>query len=84
MKNADMPAAPAGKIARPVPKGGDPLGNYTTTANGFTKRERVAVAALQGLLSNPEVTVGGGELTASTVAHRAVEYADMLLNDLEK
>ena len=39
MKNSDMPAMPAGKIKRPVPKGADPLGNHFVDAHGLTKLE---------------------------------------------
>lgn len=68
MKNADMPAMPIelngfGQFAPEV---------YT----GLTKREMFAMAAMQGLLSDPNMTL-------TSAINVAVEAADLLLRRLD-
>lgn len=48
----------------------------TAFPDGLTKRERFAMAALQGLLANPGPHIG--------IASIAVQYADRLLEELDK
>ena len=49
MNNQDMPANAAGVIQRPVPRRGDPLGNYKVESNGLTKLEYAAIHIAAGL-----------------------------------
>lgn len=91
MKNADMPAMPAGKITVPAPNGGDPFGNYTKEAIGLTKRELIAAMAMQGLLSSMNVEQLGQAMRSGVgadpmeiVSKAAVNYADALLAELEE
>ena len=68
MKNSDMPAMPIelngfGQFAPEV---------YT----GLTKREMFAMAAMQGLLSDPNMTL-------TSAVNIAVEAADLLLRRLD-
>jgi hypothetical protein len=77
MSNGDMPAAPAGKISIKCPKGGDPFGNYTKTANGLTKREYFAGMAMQAM-----ITKFGHSCDMN--CKQAIEIADELLKELEE
>lgn len=47
--------------------------------NGMTKREEFAMAAMQGLIAKSPI-----RSFANEVAVQAVEYADALLDELEK
>jgi len=49
----------------------------------LTKREQFAMAAIQGILSNPYWNEWG-EYTPCAVADSAIEYADELLRKLDK
>ena len=73
MKNGDMPAMPIidaeGRCSL--------FGNENLSASGLTKREMFAMAAMQGILSNPRYTY-------EQLARHAVNYADALLAELEK
>ena len=75
MKNANLPAMPLCYDARM-------MGAYSKgEAMGLTKREMLAMAAMQGILS------AGVEYTLyddSDVAKAAVDHADNLLAELEK
>ena len=80
MKNGDMPAMPMGKSAagRYWQKSDldDGYANQCKPAFGLTKREMFAMAAMQGLLADPNVQ------TISAV-NMAVECADLLLRKLD-
>lgn len=47
---------------------------------GLTKRERIATAAMQGILSSGSLTAGA----QGQVGRRAVAFADQLLDELER
>jgi hypothetical protein len=66
MNNADMPAVPVQDARRYYP--------------GLTKREAFAMAAMQGLLANPETTPA----SAQEIAEWSVYQADALLAELAK
>lgn len=70
MKNANKPAMP---IYLSAGEGFIEHGN----ADGFTKREAIAVAAMQGLCAS------GDRSTYEEIASAAVAYADALLEELE-
>ena len=68
MKNSDMPAMPL------------PLGSETVVGQeGLTKREMLAMSAMQGILSN-----SNDRYTYEQLAGHAVSQADALLSELEK
>ncbi|AUR88512.1 hypothetical protein NVP1115B_37 [Vibrio phage 1.115.B._10N.222.49.B11] len=70
MKNKDMPAMP-------IELSG--FGQFKPEAHiGLTKREMIAMHALQGLASY------GGYCSMEYAAEDAVKYADALLKELEK
>lgn len=71
MKNADMPAMPI-----PLNEGKSFV--ECGKADGLTKREVMAMAAMQGLCTH------GGYHTYSDMAHDAVVCADALLAELAK
>lgn len=83
LKNADMPAMPM----PPSADGGqwtaqDLGGGYAEQcrpAFGLTKREMLAMAAMQGMLSH-----SGCSAHPETIADRVIGYADALLAELEK
>lgn len=69
MKNADMPAMPL------------PLGTETERwCQGLTKREIMAMHALQGLLAAPDLNT----VEPDDVAGTAIAYADALLAELDR
>ena len=71
MKNGDMPAMP-------IELNG--FGQYAPEAHiGLTKREMFAMAAMQGICSNPD-----DRYTYEQLAGHAVKHADALLAELEK
>ena len=72
MKNADMPAMP-------VELSG--FGTYEPIAyTGLTKREMMAMHALQGLLAAPDLNT----VEPNAVAGTAIAYADALLEELDR
>ncbi len=57
------------------------MSHELATSNWFTnRREQFAMAAMQGILSNPIST----ELRESQLAECAVKYADELIKELDK
>lgn len=80
MKNADMPAMP-------IPDDSESGGSLPSAhidengANGLTKREEFAKAAMQGLCAN---SIPGRHNIPENLAHEAVNYADALLAELER
>jgi hypothetical protein len=80
MKNADMPAMPTS------PNSNDPEWAAARTG-GLTKREMFAMAAMQGMLSHPDVIHANDDEEHETIAHavaaNAVLMADVLLSKLE-
>jgi hypothetical protein len=74
LKNSDKPAYP---IVH---------GPYIPSDKGLTKREMLAMAAMQGLCSKPnddKYHVNDGWLHPGTVAKCAIEIADELLKQLD-
>jgi len=71
MKNGNFPAMPAHNWVG------------TTPATGLTKREHLAAMAMQGLLSNPEVSKAG-YFKGLGIAENAINFADDLLAALEE
>lgn len=80
MKNGDMPASPCGESYKTQQyPGGDWIHNKKSALHsGLTKREMFAMAAMQGILSNPN-----DRYTYDQLAGHAVNYADALLAELE-
>lgn len=80
MKNGDMPAMPMGKSATgsywQKSDLDDGYANQCRPAFGLTKREMFAMAAMQGLLSDPNMTL-------TSAINVAVEAADLLLRRLD-
>jgi len=71
MKNADAPIAATQEKLKPN--------------MGLTKREHFAAVAMQGLLSNPlEVPSTGGKKLKNFIATCSIDFADALLEELEK
>ena len=69
MKNADIPAMPL------------PLGTETEKwCQGLTKREMMAMHALQGLLAAPDLNT----VEPDAVAGTAIAYVDALLAELDR
>jgi hypothetical protein len=68
--NGNLPAMPNSTLNR---SGSIP---FVDVVGGLTKRETLAMAAMQGILAKG----GSGKL----VTERAVEYADALLTELER
>ena len=75
MKNADLPAMPT-PYADLAQNGSREL---YCTESGLTKREMFAIAAMQGICSNPN-----DRYTYEQLAGHAVKHADALLAELEK
>lgn len=62
-------------------------GRMHSEMTGLTKREVFAMAAMQGICSQPagdQYCVNGGWLHPETVTKAAIEIADELLKQLEK
>ncbi len=82
IKNGDLPASPTnldideykGTINCPINK---PLA-------GLTKREALAMAAMQGLLSNSEPKSWSDSQYYDQISKQAVNHADKLLLELSK
>ncbi len=85
MKNADMPAN-AQSFAMTENECGTPFDfmNETKKYTGLTKREMIAMHAMQGILSNSETMnwIAGDD--GLTVSSQAVIMADALLEELAK
>lgn len=83
MKNADMPAMP-------MILDWDTNEHNRTMVNdcyeGLTKREMIAMHAMQGLLSsdNASICFYKSDSDAKHIAESSVAYADALLKELEK
>ena len=73
INNGDMPAMPSQAL------GADGLPTHDAEF-GLTKREMMAMAAMQGLLAAPDLTT----VEPSSVASTAIIYADALLAELER
>lgn len=74
--NGDLPAMPITSnenICRMT-------GTSKREFSGFTKREQIAAMALQGMLATTEAKY----LSARSLAHDAVSFADALLAELER
>lgn len=79
MKNADMPAMPVRDVDNePLRIGSFPVYLNGEFAIGLTKREMMAMAAMQGLCA----VSGYGNY--SDLACDAVKFSDALLAELEK
>lgn len=82
MNNADMPASPT--IYMPTKERGGMYKNDDTAVTkhgGLTKREAFAMAAMQGILSSG---LGAYDERVGIKCRVAVEYADVLLKELDK
>ena len=75
MKNGDMPAMPFEEVRSRFQGLPDKWANHV----GLTKRETMAMAAMQGLCAH-----SGDYHTFSDMASDAVNYADALLAALER
>lgn len=87
MKNADESAFPV-IHRKQVGNRGQCLHN-DTVYGGFTKREMIAMHAMQGYISGQLAWTDGFDggsagLTAEEAAKEAVNYADALLEELDK
>lgn len=79
MKNADMPAMPLfNSNGSPVHHSSAGMENHGVMA-GLTKREMMAMHALQGLLAAPDLNTAEPD----AVAGAAIAYVDALLAALE-
>ena len=81
MKNADMPAMPVNNFL----KEGD-LAVSTNEFQGLTKREMFAMHAMQGLLSDGSYAdlYNTADEWRKNITEASVEFADVLLEELEK
>ncbi len=77
IKNGDLPAMPI--TSEPYPFGAIPRNSCV----GLTKREQLAMAAMQGILANQAVNFASSEL-ATAVSSSAIQCADALLAELER
>lgn len=84
MKNADMPAMPTQTYDQNAAMQG--LAVTVTERAGLSKREMVAMHAMQALLSDSEnVTAFDTALEWRTnIIEASVEFADLLLAELER
>lgn len=80
MKNADMPAMPMFSDNAEPCIVRDPETGVTAPATGLTKREMMAMHALQGLLAAPDLNT----VEPDEVAGTATAYADALLAELDR
>lgn len=76
MKNADMPAMPS-DVKAVYEAMTDSDDSWGKAALGLTKREMMAMAAMQGLCAH-----SGDYYTFADMASDAVNYADALLAEL--
>ncbi|CAM0009153.1 hypothetical protein VPHK359_0017 [Vibrio phage K359] len=81
MKNADIPAMPVNSFL----KEGD-LAVSTNEFQGLTKREMFAMHAMQGLLSDGSYAdlYNTADEWRKNITEASVEFADVLLEELEK
>ena len=75
IKNGDMPAMPFEEVRSRFQGLPDKWANHC----GLTKREMMAMAAMQGLCAH-----SGDYHTFADMASDAVNYADTLLSELER
>ena len=80
MNNADMPAAPTPIYDMNGEIQAVQTGNNEWQSLGFTKREKMAAMAMQGLISDSDVWRNNNN---HELAEHAVEMADALLKALE-
>lgn len=81
MKNGDLPAMPIVMVTEQSQYNGNTYAEVKQSYDGLTKRERFAMAAMQGILSN------GVDFTLhedKDVAKAAIIHADNLLAELER
>ena len=71
MNNSDMPAMPF--IEKP---------EYQWNYSGLTKREHIAIAAMQGMLANPAMIDIHNKESIEWIAKHARGQADALLKEL--
>lgn len=95
MRNADLPAYPVDQRgAHDIGMGqiiGLPEGHpdrertyieaVAKAATGLTKREAAAIAAMQGMLANPDAQMV--QFDEERIARAAISHADALLRELE-
>jgi hypothetical protein len=84
MSNADQPAYPVEVYGDGT---GIQTGEMSGMATGLSKREMFAMAAMQGLLSNPvyhNPELRHKMVTVPALAETAIVYADELLKQLDK
>lgn len=84
-RNGDMPAMPVqatNKLIEMIStcESDSALDSYISTFGGLTKREQFAMAAMQGLLADPNNSDTGMD----RIANYAIEAADALLAKLDK
>lgn len=85
MKNADMPAMPAGfEIADLGLLGVSNVADAIKSNSGLTKREKFAMHAMQGLLAANSGWKNSSPMTNSEIVQEAVDLADDLLEALER
>jgi hypothetical protein len=80
MNNGDMPASPITSELYPMEAMRSNLGSMPT---GLTKRERFAMAAMQGMISSGDMELAEDGVE-SFIAECLVKYADALLAELAK
>ena len=83
MKNADMPAMPVIDEEQSFPVDMERYGSKEATlrfAFGMTKREMMAMAAMQGLLARH----GDDDYSSDQIARYSICHADALLAELER
>ena len=69
------------KIQKIVDNAVFPIIIEETCGQGLTKRELFAAMAMQGILSNPEITKSHKDLNIEQVA---IKFTDALINELNK
>ena len=74
IKNGDMPAMPVDRCDA------DAIDAGIHVFSGLTKREMMAMTAMQGLLAAPDLNT----VEPSSVASTAIIYADAILAELER
>ena len=79
MKNADMPAMPS-DVKAVYEAMTDSDDSWGKAALGLTKREMMAMHALQGLLAAPDLNT----VEPVAVAGTAIAYVDALLAELDR
>lgn len=77
MKNANEPAYPVNEQIDCLPNGG----YFFHVYEGLTKREKFAMAAMQGILSNPALVE---VVDTAWVSKESINQADALLKQLRE